>query len=94
VDLDVANRATYFSVASIAGTAGPLTQELPSFPILDLAFLPTLVIEAAGIVPNARFRALAKLRDRCGGRYADCGVDGLLDKYHAWVFDGLKVMDL
>lgn len=64
---------------------------LPNYPMLDIAFLPTMVLQAAGLPPDAYFAAATTLRDRCGGRFDDCPVPGLLASYEAWVFEHLRV---
>jgi hypothetical protein len=64
---------------------------LPHYPMLDIAFLPTMVLQAAGLPADAYFAAATTLRDRCGGRFDDCPVPGLLASYEAWVFEHLRV---
>ncbi|MEO8747396.1 MAG: sulfatase-like hydrolase/transferase [Rhodanobacter sp.] len=77
---------TYYMVKS--NFAGP---PLPSYPMLDIAFLPTMVLQAAGLPPDPYFSAVAALRDRCHGRFDDCTVPGLLASYEAWVIEHLHV---
>ena len=79
---------TYYMVKS--NFAGP---PLPHYPMLDIAFLPTLVLQAAGLPTDPYFSALTTLRERCNGRYTDCKVPGLLASYHAWVIGHLHVYE-
>jgi phosphoglycerol transferase MdoB-like AlkP superfamily enzyme len=64
---------------------------LPSYPMLDIAFLPSMVLQAAGLPKDPYFSALTVLRTRCNGLYDDCKVPGLVDSYHAWTFGRLHV---
>ncbi|HEY8681645.1 MAG TPA: sulfatase-like hydrolase/transferase [Rhodanobacter sp.] len=64
---------------------------LPSYPMLDIAFLPSMVLQAAGLPEDPYFSASTALRTRCGGLYDDCAVPGLIDSYHAWTFGRLHV---
>ena len=64
---------------------------LPSYPMLDIAFLPSMVLQAAGLPEDPYFSALTALRQRCRGLYDDCAVPGLLPSYHAWTFGRLHV---
>ncbi|KZC15427.1 sulfatase [Rhodanobacter sp. FW510-R12] len=77
---------TYYMLKS--NFAGP---PLPQYPLLDIAFLPSMVLEAAGVPADAYFAASTGLRDRCDGRYDDCAVPGLLASYHAWTIGRLHV---
>ncbi len=79
---------TYYMVKS--NFAGPA---LPRYPMLDIAFLPGMVLRAGGLPQDAYFAASSRLRDRCDGRYDDCTVPGLLPSYYAWVFDRLHVYE-
>ncbi|WP_051357918.1 sulfatase-like hydrolase/transferase [Rhodanobacter sp. OR87] len=77
---------TYYMLKS--NFAGP---SLPQYPLLDIAFLPSMVLEAAGVPTDAYFAASSGLRERCEGRYDDCAVPGLLASYHAWTIGRLHV---
>lgn len=63
----------------IAGLGRGLARPLPEVPALDVGYLGTTILEAAGLPLDDVDRELAALRDRCGGRYAGCadrtGVD-------------------
>lgn len=77
---------TYYMLKS--NFAGP---PLPQYPMLDIAFLPGMVLQAAGVPTDAYFTASAALRTRCNGLYDDCAVPGLLASYHAWTIGRLHV---
>lgn len=64
---------------------------LPSYPLLDIAYLPSMVLQAAGLPTDPYFAAETTLRDRCDGLYTDCAQPDLLASYHAWIFDRLHV---
>jgi phosphoglycerol transferase MdoB-like AlkP superfamily enzyme len=64
---------------------------LPSYPMMDIAFLPSMVLQAAGLPKDPYFSALHALRTRCNGLYDDCKIPGLIDSYHAWTFGRLHV---
>ncbi|WP_404615598.1 LTA synthase family protein [Rhodanobacter hydrolyticus] len=75
---------TYYMVKS--NFTGPA---LPSYPMLDIAYLPSMVLQAAGLPEDPYFSALRSLRDRCDGRYGDCADKPLLASYYAWIFGQL-----
>ncbi|GLQ86838.1 LTA synthase family protein [Dyella flagellata] len=64
---------------------------LPTYPMLDIAHLPGMVLNAAGLQPDAYFSALGSLRQRCNGLYADCADKSLVKAYYGWVFNRLRV---
>jgi phosphoglycerol transferase MdoB-like AlkP superfamily enzyme len=64
---------------------------LPSYPMLDIAFLPSMVLQAAGLPEDPYFSAETALRSRCGGLYDDCTVPGLIGSYQAWTIGRLHV---
>ena len=79
---------TYYMVKS--NFTGP---PLPRYPMLDIAFLPGMVLQAAGLPQDAYFGASTHLRERCNGLYDDCAVPGLLASYHGWIFERLHVYE-
>lgn len=79
---------TYYMLKS--NFAGP---PLPQYPLLDIAFLPSMVLQAAGLPTDAYFTAAIELRERCHGLYGDCAVPGLLASYHAWTIGRLHVYE-
>lgn len=64
---------------------------IPDYPMLDIAFLPSMVLQAAGVPTDPYFSAATALRSRCNGLYDDCAVPGLLASYHAWTIGRLHV---
>jgi len=79
---------TYYMIKS--NFAGP---PLPGYPALDIAFLPTMVLQAAGLPEDAYFAAATELRERCQGRFDDCPDKALLASYYAWIFRRLHVYE-
>jgi hypothetical protein len=77
---------TYYMIKSnVPGTA------LPTYPMLDIAHLPGMVLKAAGLPMDPYFTALTSLRERCNGLYADCADKDLVKSYYAWIFNRLRV---
>ena len=64
---------------------------LPRYPLLDIALLPSMVLQAADLPTDPYFSAAIALRTKCNGLYTDCAQAGLVKSYHAWVFDRLHV---
>jgi hypothetical protein len=64
---------------------------IPGYPMLDIAFLPSMVLQVAGVPTDPYFSAATALRSRCNGLYDDCAVPGLLASYHAWTIGRLHV---
>ncbi|MDO1529232.1 sulfatase-like hydrolase/transferase [Fulvimonas sp. R45] len=79
---------TYYMIKS--NVPGPA---LPAYPMLDIAYLPGLVLQAAGLPLDPYFAAQKALRERCDGRYDDCADKALLASYHAWIFGRLHVFE-
>lgn len=79
---------TYYMVKT--NFPGP---QLPSYPALDIAYLPTMVIQAAGLPADGYFAAATALRDRCQGRFTDCPDKALMTSYYGWIFNKLDVYD-
>ncbi|MCE5232138.1 MAG: sulfatase-like hydrolase/transferase [Mizugakiibacter sp.] len=78
-------RVTYYM---LKGYATPLHRY--DYPVLDLAFLGSLVLDAADLHKDAFFTANALLRERCKGHYLDCDAHALMDSYRADVFGQLQ----
>jgi phosphoglycerol transferase MdoB-like AlkP superfamily enzyme len=77
---------TYYMVKSnFAGAP------LPDYPMMDIAFLPTMVLQAAGVPTDPYFSAENAFRTRCHGLYDDCTTPGLLASYHEWTIGRLHV---
>ncbi|KRF02157.1 sulfatase [Frateuria sp. Soil773] len=66
---------------------------LPSYPMLDIAYLPSMVLQAAGVPTDPYFSAETVLRTRCTGLYTDCANPALVQSYHAWTFGRLHVYE-
>jgi len=56
------------------------------YPILDLSFAGSLILDVAGVKKDAFFQANALLRERCNGAYVDCKDQALVDSYHNYIF--------
>ena len=80
------NNLTYFMLKS--NFAGPA---LPDYPMLDIAYLPAMVLRAAGLPEDPYFSALGSMETRCNGLYEDCPDKSLLKSYYAWTFEQLHV---
>lgn len=77
---------TYYMIKSnVPGAA------LPTYPMLDIAHLPGMVLKAADLPMDAYFSALTSLRERCNGLYADCADKPLVKSYYGWIFNRLRV---
>ena len=59
------------------------------YPVLDIAFLGSLVLDVAGVPKDAFYQANTLLRERCKGRYLDCKDKRVVASYHAWIFSTL-----
>lgn len=77
---------TYFMIKS--NFEGPA---LPDYPMLDIAYLPSMVLKAAGLHEDPYFSALTSMKIRCHGLYDDCSDKPLLRSYYAWIFNRLGV---
>ena len=76
--------ATYYM---LKGFNLPLRKQ--DYPVLDIAYLGSLLLDAAGLPRNPFFVANTLLRDRCDGHDLDCRNAALRDSYRAWVFGHL-----
>lgn len=59
------------------------------YPVLDIAYLGSLLLDAADLPRNPFFVANTLLRDRCDGHDLDCKNAALRESYRAWVFGKL-----
>lgn len=57
---------------------------------LDIVYLGSMLLDAAGAPKDAFYQANSLLRDRCEGRYLNCKHRDLLDSYHDYIFNTLK----
>jgi phosphoglycerol transferase MdoB-like AlkP superfamily enzyme len=69
------------------------TSRLPAPPMLDIAYLPSMVLQAARLRQDPYFSALRGLETRCNGRYVDCPDKSLLTSFYGWIFDHLHVYE-
>ncbi|MBS0383106.1 MAG: sulfatase-like hydrolase/transferase [Proteobacteria bacterium] len=79
-----AQYATYYM---LKGFNLPIRPE--NYPELDIAYLGSLVLDAAGLPRDPFFTANTLLRDRCDGHQLDCRNSALRDSYRAWIFGKL-----
>ena len=68
-------------------------RSLPNYPMLDIAHLPNMVLQAAGVPMDPYFSAATVLRERCKGLYTDCIDQDLVKSYHGWIFNHLHVYE-
>jgi phosphoglycerol transferase MdoB-like AlkP superfamily enzyme len=60
------------------------------YPVLDISFLGSTLLEVAGVPKNEFFQANTLLRERCKGRYMDCKDSKTVISYHDFVFTNLQ----
>lgn len=60
-----------------------------NYPVLDISYLASLLLDAADLPRNPFFIANTLLRDRCDGHDLDCRNAELRDSYRAYVFGDL-----
>jgi hypothetical protein len=78
----VAYLMTYYMLKTSAGSAEP-----PPAKMVDVAFLPGLLLQAAGLDPGPYFAANIRLRERCAARFEECAQSDVLSSYYSEVFD-------
>jgi hypothetical protein len=67
--------------------------QLPAYPILDIAYLPSLVADYAGVTEDPRFAALSAMRRLCRGRMDDCEDRRLVESYKGYIYgEGLNLL--
>jgi hypothetical protein len=76
--------ATYYM---LKGFNLPIHPE--NYPVLDIAYLGSLLLDAADLPRNPFFIANTLLRNRCDGHDLDCRNAALRGSYRAWVFGRL-----
>ncbi len=59
------------------------------YPVIDIAFLGSLLLDVAGIPKDDFYQANTLLRERCNGRYLDCTDTKMVTSYHDYVFTKL-----
>lgn len=60
-----------------------------NYPVIDIAYLGSLLLDAGGLSRDSFFTANTLLRDRCDGHDLDCKNAALRDSYRAYVFGKL-----
>lgn len=84
-ELRNAKNITQFQLRANFGPAS-----LPRLPLTDIAFLPSLVADYAGVKKDDYFEALSAMRRLCEGKLEDCEDQALVSSYKGYVFsDGL-----
>lgn len=79
------SRVTYYMLK----TSFPMSK-MPTYEALDIVFLGSLLLDAAGVPKDAFYQANTLLRDRCKGRYLDCKDPSVLASYHDYIFNTLQ----
>lgn len=79
------NRVTYYRLLS----SFPMPW-MNSYDVLDITYLGSMLLDAAGVPKDSFYQANSLLRDRCEGRYLTCKDRNLLDSYHDYIFNTLK----
>ena len=77
----------YVTYYMLKGFNLPIQRE--NYPVVDIAYLGSLVLDAAGVPRDPFFTANTLLRDRCDGHALDCPNTKLRNSYRAWVFGNL-----
>ncbi|MEO8011871.1 MAG: sulfatase-like hydrolase/transferase [Dokdonella sp.] len=78
------SRVTYYRLE----TSFP-SPRLPDYEALDIVYLGSILLDAAGVPKDAFYQANTLLRDRCKGRYLDCADTIFLTSYHDYIFNTL-----
>jgi phosphoglycerol transferase MdoB-like AlkP superfamily enzyme len=76
--------ATYYMLKAFN-----LPVQREDYPVLDISYLGSLLLDAADLPRNPFFIANTLLRDRCDGHDLDCRNAALRDSYRAYVFGDL-----
>ncbi len=58
----------------------------PALPLTDIALLPGLIVDLAGVDRNQHFQTQSAMRRLCAGALEDCADRALLDSYRARLF--------
>lgn len=83
---------TYYMLKSNLGNTTDRTKPLVDVPVLDVAYLPGLLLQAARLPPGPYFDAQITLRNSCSGLFTECSDQTLLGRYYDHVFNHLGVM--
>ena len=79
------SRVTYYRLLS----SFPMKSMKP-YDALDITYLGSILLDAAGVPKDSFYQANSLLRDRCQGRYLTCNDRNLLSSYHDYIFNTLK----
>lgn len=77
----------YVTYYMLKGFNLPIQRE--NYPVIDIAYLGSLLLDAGDLRRGPFFTANTLLRDRCEGRDLDCKNTALRESYRAWVFGKL-----
>lgn len=78
------NWVTYYSMKS-----NYPVRETFNYPVLDISFLGSVLLDVAGVPKDPFYQANTLLRERCKGRYLDCKDTKMVASYHDYVFTKL-----
>ncbi|MEO7063916.1 MAG: LTA synthase family protein [Dokdonella sp.] len=84
IALHTSNWVTYFMLKS-----NFRVRQHFDYPVIDIAFLGSLLLDVAGIPKDDFYQANTLLRERCNGRYLDCTDTKMVTSYHDYVFTKL-----
>lgn len=65
--------------------------DLPHYPVLDIAYIPGLILQAGRLQDDDYFSATQHVRDVCNGMFMYCTNTLTLHGYYAWLFSDDKV---
>lgn len=85
---------TYYMLKSNLGNEDSMATPIVDVPVLDIAYLPGLLLQASGLPPGSYFDAQIALRKSCNGLFTDCPDQTLLSHYYDHVFNHLSVVRL
>ncbi len=74
---------TYYAVEGINYSPPPL----PEVELLDVPYLPVVILNAAGLPLSDAFRERQRLLTACNGRYSDCEQRGAIPAFHRRLID-------
>ena len=83
---------TYYMMKSNIGNAADDSKAIADVPVLDVVYLPGLLLQAARLPPGSYFDAQIQLRKSCNGLFTECADQPLLNRYYDHVFNHLGVM--
>ncbi len=87
-----ADYVTYYSIETGGfDAAGPAVAG--KYPALDIAFLGGLLLDVAGLPKDPYFTANTRLRQVCGGLFAECPDSAMMSAYQRYIFNTLQVVN-